>query len=58
MSVTATQAALEALARIRSARGSVTLFQSGGCCDGSSPMCLLDGELPALDDLHFVTRAK
>jgi uncharacterized protein (DUF779 family) len=20
-------------------------FQSGGCCDGSSPMCLRDGEL-------------
>ena len=21
------------------------LFQSGGCCDGSSPLCLRDGEL-------------
>ena len=21
-------------------------FQSGGCCDGSSPICLKDGELP------------
>jgi uncharacterized protein len=21
------------------------LFQSGGCCDGSSPLCLPDGEL-------------
>ena len=23
------------------------LFQSGGCCDGSSPMCLPEGELPS-----------
>ena len=22
-------------------------FQSGGCCDGTSPICLKDGELPA-----------
>jgi uncharacterized protein len=21
-------------------------FQSGGCCDGTSPICLKDGELP------------
>ena len=21
-------------------------FQSGGCCDGTSPMCLKDGEIP------------
>jgi len=21
-------------------------FQSGGCCDGSSPLCLKEGELP------------
>ena len=35
MPVTATPAALEALARLRAAHGPLVLFQSGGCCDGS-----------------------
>ena len=26
--------------------GPLMLFQSGGCCDGSSPILLKDGELP------------
>lgn len=26
--------------------GPLAFFQSGGCCDGSAPICLLDGELP------------
>ena len=46
MAVTATAAALEAIARLRAARGRLAFFQSGGCCDGSSPICLQDGELP------------
>ena len=46
MRVTATAAALEAIARLQAARGPVAFFQSGGCCDGSSPICLEDGELP------------
>ena len=46
MGVTASAAALEAIERLRAARGPVAFFQSGGCCDGSSPICLLDGELP------------
>ena len=46
MSVTATPAALEAIARLRAAHGPLAFFQSGGCCDGSSPICLKDGELP------------
>ncbi len=46
MSVTATTAALEAIACLRAAHGPVTFFQSGGCCDGSSPICLLEDELP------------
>jgi hypothetical protein len=46
MSVTATPAALEAIARLQGDHGPLMLFQSGGCCDGSSPICLRDGELP------------
>lgn len=46
MSVTATPAALEAIDRLQGAHGSLAFFQSGGCCDGSSPICVLDGELP------------
>ena len=32
--------------RLRAAHGPLVFFQSGGCCDGSSPMCLRAGELP------------
>ena len=45
MGVTATASALEAIARLQAARGPVAFFQSGGCCDGSSPMCFPEGEL-------------
>lgn len=37
--VTATPAALELLAEIVGDHGPVLFHQSGGCCDGSSPMC-------------------
>ena len=37
--VTATPPALTALARLRERRGPVILYQSGGCCDGSLPLC-------------------
>jgi uncharacterized protein (DUF779 family) len=46
MNVTATAAALEAIALVEASHGRLALFQSGGCCDGSSPICLADGELP------------
>ncbi|HUK97167.1 MAG TPA: DUF779 domain-containing protein [Gaiellaceae bacterium] len=41
----ATPAALAELARLRDRHGPLMLFQSGGCCDGSSPLCLHEGEL-------------
>ncbi len=44
--VSATRAALEAIDRLEAAHGALMFFQSGGCCDGSSPICLKDGELP------------
>ena len=37
--VTAPPAALELLAEIVADHGPVLFHQSGGCCDGSSPMC-------------------
>ena len=45
-SVTATAAALEAIELLRAQYGPLAFFQSGGCCDGSLPICLKDGELP------------
>lgn len=43
--ISATDAALAELARLRERYGPLMLFQSGGCCDGSSPLCVSDGEL-------------
>jgi uncharacterized protein len=43
--VSATEAALAELASLRERHGPLMLFQSGGCCDGSSPLCLHEGEL-------------
>jgi len=42
--VLATQAALELIDRMRGMHGPVMFHQSGGCCDGSSPMCYPVGE--------------
>ncbi len=44
--VRATDAALDAIEALTDVRGRVMFFQSGGCCDGSSPICLPEGELP------------
>lgn len=44
--VTATPAAHEMLQRLEDAHGPLLLFQSGGCCDGSSPICVTQDELP------------
>ncbi|MCJ8011015.1 DUF779 domain-containing protein [Paenibacillus sp. KQZ6P-2] len=43
--VIATDAALELIELLRSKHGPVMFHQSGGCCDGSSPMCFPLGEL-------------
>ena len=37
--VVATDAALALIARLRNAHGELMFHQSGGCCDGSAPMC-------------------
>ena len=36
--------AAELLRRITDQHGPLMFHQSGGCCDGSSPMCYLEGE--------------
>lgn len=43
--VIATDAALELIALLKSKHGNLMFHQSGGCCDGSSPMCYPDGDL-------------
>ena len=45
--VTATPAALDLLERLRVQHGDLIVHVSGGCCDGSSPMCLRAADLPA-----------
>ena len=42
--VTATPAALELIAELTAEYGPVIFHQSGGCCDGSAPMCYPRGE--------------
>jgi uncharacterized protein (DUF779 family) len=41
--ITATPEAVAALERLVVAHGPLALFQSGGCCDGSLPLCLVAG---------------
>ena len=42
--VIATEAARQAVYRLRAVRGPLMFVQSAGCCDGSAPMCLPAGE--------------
>ena len=37
--VTATEPALKLIAELYRQHGPILFFQSGGCCDGSAPMC-------------------
>ncbi len=43
--VVATKTALELIEQLKSVHGPLMFHQSGGCCDGSSPMCYVIGEL-------------
>jgi hypothetical protein len=43
--VVATDAAVAVLRNLTATFGPLILVQSGGCCDGSSPICLSEGEL-------------
>jgi len=47
-------AALDVIHRLSAAHGPLMFVQSGGCCDGSSPVCLKQGELPlSPHDMHL-----
>ena len=43
--VIATDTTLELIEFLKKKHGPLMFHQSGGCCDGSSPMCYPDGEL-------------
>jgi uncharacterized protein len=50
--ISASPQAAAMLRRLGLAHGPLAIFQSGGCCDGSLPLCLLAGDLaPGPDDL-------
>ncbi|MDP3844076.1 MAG: DUF779 domain-containing protein [Oxalobacteraceae bacterium] len=52
--VMATQATLDLLQELRKKHGPLMFFQSGGCCDGSSPMCYATGEFEiSATDVHL-----
>jgi uncharacterized protein (DUF779 family) len=42
--VVATPAALDFIERLRREYGDILFHQSGGCCDGSAPMCYPQGD--------------
>ena len=42
--VTATEATLELIEQLKQVSGPLMFHQSGGCCDGSAPMCFQLGE--------------
>jgi len=44
LQVTATPAAVALIGKLRAKHGELMFHQSGGCCDGSSPMCYPRGE--------------
>ena len=44
LQVLATLPALQLIDRLRARHGPLLFHQSGGCCDGSSPMCFAEGD--------------
>jgi uncharacterized protein (DUF779 family) len=56
--VDVTPAAADLMRSLRGRHGPLMFHQSGGCCDGSSPMCYLEGEFRTgasdvlLEELH------
>ncbi|GHH73424.1 DUF779 domain-containing protein [Promicromonospora soli] len=52
--VALTDDAAALLVRLRDKHGELMFHQSGGCCDGSSPMCYPDGDFITGDaDVHL-----
>ena len=44
LQVIATLSGLQLIEKLRARHGALMFHQSGGCCDGSSPMCFPQGE--------------
>jgi uncharacterized protein (DUF779 family) len=42
--ILATPAAIDLIDKLKQQHGPLMFHQSGGCCDGSAPMCFLEGE--------------
>jgi uncharacterized protein (DUF779 family) len=52
--VTATPAAIALIERLRDRHGDLLFHQSGGCCDGSAPMCYPVGDFRVgRQDVHL-----
>lgn len=52
--VIATATALEFIATLRARYGPLMFFQSGGCCDGSAPLCYVLGDFSiSPTDVHL-----
>jgi len=52
--VVATDAALALIAELGQRHGALMFHQSGGCCDGSAPMCFAQGDFLLGDnDVHL-----
>ena len=52
--VALTDATAALLRQLRATHGDLMFHQSGGCCDGSSPMCYADGDFITGDaDVHL-----
>ena len=52
--VVATDAALALIEELKGRHGDLMFHQSGGCCDGSAPMCFARGEFILGDnDVHL-----
>jgi hypothetical protein len=47
--VSATPGALALIEQLRAQHGNLIFHQSGGCCDGSAPMCFPENEFPVGD---------
>lgn len=45
MQVLASDSALDLIEKLKAKHGALMFHQSGGCCDGSSPMCFKLGEM-------------
>ena len=52
LQVLSTPAADALIAKLRLQHGPLMFHQSGGCCDGSSPMCFAQGEFLLGDSDH------